>query len=83
MSRTFDPDGKAALFSSAPRRAGRFKIQCSSCHDESHVGMSRMVKLAFPINFTLPFKYHHTWLRCPSCGQRTWVRIRTSDKGRE
>jgi hypothetical protein len=20
-------------------------------------------------------KYHHSWMRCPACGKRTWVRI--------
>jgi predicted RNA-binding Zn-ribbon protein involved in translation (DUF1610 family) len=30
----------------------------------------------FPLHFHLPFvRYHHSWFRCPACGQRTWVRI--------
>lgn len=72
-----DPEGKVALFSGQPRGSGRFQIECSSCQSHTRSGARTLARLAFPVNFTVPFKYHHTWLKCPSCGQRTWVRIRS------
>lgn len=74
--RAFDPQGKAALFSREPRRDGPFFIECSGCGSHSRVGPLRLVGLALPLNFTNPLRYHHTWLRCPACRRRRWVRIK-------
>jgi len=71
-----DPQGKAALFSGQQRHDGRFIIECSGCGSHTRVGTTRLVGLALPINFTNPFRYHHTWLKCPACDERRWVRIK-------
>lgn len=74
--RRFDPEGKAALFSQQPPSEGFLRLECSSCSSHTRVGVVELVGLALPLSFTNPFRYHHTLLRCPACGTRTWVRIR-------
>lgn len=71
-----DPQGKTALFSDASRADGPFIVECSRCQAVTRVGIGRLARLAFPVNFTLPLKYHHTWMRCPACANRAWLRIR-------
>ena len=70
-----DPQGKVALFS-GPRRDGDFLVECSGCGDASRVSLGGLIRKALPFKFTIPMKYHHTWMRCPSCGNFRWVRIR-------
>lgn len=74
--RQFDPRGKAALFSKTSRSDGSFLIECSDCREVTRVGLLHLLRLALPVNITIPLRYHHTWLRCPACGQRRWVRIK-------
>lgn len=74
--RPFDPQGKVALFSGTRRSDGPFLIECSGCGGVTRVDLIQLVRLAFPINFTIPLRYHHTWLRCPACDKRRWVRIK-------
>jgi hypothetical protein len=76
MSKDFDPQGRAALFSGQKAPQGAFRVECSSCSQHSRVGVAKLARLAFPVNLTNPFRYHHTWMRCPACGERSWVRIR-------
>ena len=76
VNRERDAQGKAALFSNQPRHDGPMLIECSSCHAHTRVGVARLLTLALPVNVTIPFRYHHTWLKCPACGKRTWVRIK-------
>ncbi len=75
MTRALDTEGKAALFSGRPRHEGPFRIECSGCGNHSQVSASGLLKLALPFNFTVPLKYHHTWLKCPACRHRRWVKI--------
>ena len=72
----FDPQGKAALYSNAARPEGRFSLECSSCNANSKVGLAKLGLLQLPVSFTIPFRYHHTWMRCPACSQRTWMRVK-------
>ena len=74
-----DPQGKSALFSGEPRLDGRFILECSGCGRASRVGARKILQLALPVNLTIPFRYHHTWMKCPACEERTWVRIRAFD----
>lgn len=71
-----DPLGKQALFSvSAPRPGplGTLALECSSCKRESPVRLRDIPRLAIPVNFHLPRRYH-SYLKCPACGRRTWLR---------
>ena len=67
---------KHALYTKSERKSGTCTIECSSCREETRVSLIELAALLFPINFHVPLlKYHHSWMRCPACGKRTWVRI--------
>ncbi|MCA1834254.1 MAG: hypothetical protein ABR548_04115 [Actinomycetota bacterium] len=71
-----DPLGKQALFSAtAPRTGplGTLTLECSVCKRESPVRFRELPRLAMPVSFTLPRRYH-TFMKCPGCGRRTWLR---------
>lgn len=69
------PD-RYALYSATERRAFTCTVECSSCRDETRVNYIELAALLFPLHFHLPMvRYYHSWLRCPSCGRRTWCRL--------
>jgi uncharacterized protein with PIN domain len=71
--------GKMALFSSQRRQpaAGTFLVDCSVCRRETPVSPVQLVRSAFPFSVHLPLlRRYHSFMRCPSCGRRTWVRVR-------
>jgi hypothetical protein len=73
-----DPLGKRALFSVGARATGplgTLTLECSSCRRESPVRLREIPSLAFPFWMTAPRK-HPTYMRCPGCGRRTWLRPR-------
>jgi uncharacterized protein with PIN domain len=77
-ARERDPMGKAALFSGSTQSQGmlgRFCVECSACRRESTVRLRELPRLLLPLPVTLP-KRHHTLMRCPACGRRTWMRAR-------
>lgn len=73
-----DHEGKRALFSAAdqPAATGGVTIECSSCGARSVVSARQAVRLALP-SFHLPLirRQHGSWMRCPACRRRTWVRL--------
>jgi uncharacterized protein with PIN domain len=73
-----DPLGKMALFSSErPGRAfGALSVECSSCARETPVSPVEAARAAFPLSLHVPFRRYHSFMRCPACGRRTWVRLR-------
>lgn len=71
-----DPQGKVALFSGQPRSDGAFQLECGACGSHTRVGLPRLLQLALPVSFSVPFRYHHTWMKCPACERRAWIRIR-------
>ena len=74
-----DPLGKMALFSAQQRQpfAGTFLVDCSVCHRETPVSPVQLVRAAMPFSVHLPLvRKYHSFMRCPSCGRRTWVRVR-------
>lgn len=76
QTREPDPMGKMALFSGSAPRPGPFgtlAIECSSCKRESPIKFRDIPRLALPFSITLPRRYH-TFMKCPGCGRRTWVR---------
>jgi hypothetical protein len=75
-----DPLGKAALFSSGSERPpsplGTFLVECSACRRETPVTAADLVRLGLP-SIHLPLvKRYPSFMRCPACGRRTWVRVR-------
>lgn len=76
QTREPDPLGKRALFSVSAVRAGplgTLALECSSCKRESPVRLRDIPRLALPFSLTLPRRYH-SYLKCPGCGRRTWMR---------
>jgi hypothetical protein len=76
QTREPDPLGKRALFSGStvrPGPLGTLALECSSCKRESPVRFRDIPRLTFPLTVTLPRRYH-TYMKCPGCGRRTWVR---------
>ena len=57
--------------------AGTFLVDCSSCHRETPASPLQLARNAIPFSLHLPLvRKYHSFMRCPSCGRRTWVRIR-------
>jgi hypothetical protein len=76
QSREPDPLGKRALFSVGsvrPGPLGQLALECSSCKRESPIRFRDIPRLTFPVTVTLPRRYH-TYMKCPGCGRRTWMR---------
>lgn len=68
--------GRYALYSAPERSAFSCTVECSACREETRVSYVELAALMFPVHFHLPLiRYHSSWLRCPACGDRTWMRI--------
>lgn len=64
------------LYSASEKKRFTCTVECSSCRDETRVSYLELAALLFPVHLhVLPLKYHNSWFRCPSCGERTWLRI--------
>jgi hypothetical protein len=77
--RLADPEGRRALYSVADQSPclGSATIECSSCERISVVTPRRLLTLAAPsLHLPLIKRRHSSWMRCPACGDRTWVRLR-------
>jgi len=73
-----DVQGKSALFSGAAvsPSLGSVAITCSECHNATVVSYGRAVKLAVPsVHLPMVRRAYPSWMRCPACAERHWVRI--------
>jgi hypothetical protein len=73
-----DPEGKRALFSvvEQPPPFGAFTMTCGSCGQSSVLGARQALRLALPsVHLPLLRRGHPSWMRCPVCERRTWVRM--------
>jgi hypothetical protein len=73
-----DPQGRRSLFSVAqqPPSVGAVTVSCSSCGLTSVATPRQVVGLAVPsLHLPLVKRGHPSWMRCPACGTRTWVRL--------
>jgi len=68
-------DGKAALFSTPPRRPGTVVIECEHCRVRSRESLARLGARLASGSAWVPFRSWPHWLQCPSCGRRGWCRI--------
>jgi hypothetical protein len=77
-----DPFGRMALFSSTesepePDPIEVLVLECSSCLAETPVSPFGLLRAALPVSVHLPLvKRYHSFIRCPACGRRTWLRVR-------
>ena len=73
-----DHAGRQALWSDVvePPSFGSVTIACSTCAQTSVVGSGAAARAAVP-SLHLPFirREHWSWMRCPACSRRTWVRL--------
>ena len=73
-----DPLGRQSLYSVAeqPPALGAVTVECSGCGQTSVVTPRALLRLAVPsVHLPLLRGRHFSWLRCPACEQRTWVRL--------
>jgi hypothetical protein len=73
-----DPQGRRSLYSVAGQAPalGAVTIDCSRCERTSVVTPRRLLGLVAPsLHLPLVKRRHPSWMRCPSCGHRTWVRL--------
>jgi hypothetical protein len=78
-------EGRRALFSAPAARAepsvpspevGLFAwvdVECSSCDSRRRVDLVEFAGLHAPVFLWRPGRGFTRWMRCPSCGRRTWV----------
>lgn len=74
-----DSQGKSALFSraTATPSLGTVAVTCSQCHGSTTVSYLHALRLAIPSLHLLVIRRDYpSWMRCPSCGRRTWVHVR-------
>lgn len=79
LEQQHDTAGKRALFSAAgadqPAAAGSVVIECSSCAERSVLTPTQAMRAALPsIHLPLIKRDYPSWMRCPACEKRTWVR---------
>jgi hypothetical protein len=73
-----DPQGRQSLYSVSgqPPAPGAVTVSCSSCDEESVVTPRQLVLLALPsLHLPLVKRGHPSWMRCPACDRRTWVKV--------
>ena len=73
-----DPQGRRSLYSVAeqPPPAGAITVACSRCGETSVATPRQVVGLALPsLHLPILRREHPSWMRCPACGRRTWVKL--------
>jgi hypothetical protein len=71
--------GKSALFSAdtVTPSWGSVVITCSACHVATVTSYVRALQCALPSLHLLAVRRDYpSWMRCPACGQRRWVKLR-------
>jgi hypothetical protein len=76
-----DRDGKRALFSAdVPPAAtvpfGALTVTCKDCRVTTAMTFAAAIAAAVPsLHLFLVKKDYPSWMRCPACKRRTWVRL--------
>ena len=76
-----DREGKRALFSvEVPPPAtvpfGALTVTCSDCRVTTAMTFGAAISAAVPsVHLFLLRKNYPSWMRCPACKRRTWVRL--------
>jgi len=68
-------DGRDALFSTGPRQAGTVVVTCSGCEARSRINLTDLGLRWLTGSAWIPGKKNGHWMRCPSCGRRTWCAV--------
>jgi hypothetical protein len=74
-----DPQGRQSLYSVStgqPPAPGALTISCSSCSELSAVTPRQLLLLALPsLHLPLVRRGYPSWMHCPACDRRTWVKV--------
>ncbi|HVA59374.1 MAG TPA: hypothetical protein VNG13_02415 [Mycobacteriales bacterium] len=73
-----DAAGKRALFSAGDvlPAAGAVSIDCSACGERTALSPARALRAALPsVHLPVLRRDYPSWMRCPACTRRTWVRV--------
>jgi hypothetical protein len=76
--RARDGLGKEALYSTAPtsRPSPQVEVRCRRCDVRVGLSLLEVVRLLLPPFLCDPVR-RRLWTRCPSCGERSWLELRT------
>lgn len=69
------PEGRAALYSSGPRRPGTSVLECSHCGTRSRMSTIEAMVRVLAVSAWIPGLRYNRWVQCPQCIRRTWSRI--------
>ncbi len=72
-------EGRTALFSTSPRRAGTVVVECSGCRARTRISLVDLGVRFLSLSAWLPVRRHAHWMPCPSCGERRWCRVCWTD----
>ncbi len=72
-------EGKDALYSTGPRRAGTVLVSCSRCRARSRINLTDLGLRWLSGTLWIPGRRNGHWMRCPACHQRTWCSIGWQD----
>lgn len=75
-----DRDGRQALWGDVvePPSFGSVTVDCSSCGERSVLGLRAAALAALPSVHVPLLRRYGSWMRCPACSRRTWVRLRVT-----
>ena len=73
------PEGREALYSTGPRRRGTVIVSCSGCKARSRINLSDLGLRWLGGTVWVPGRRDAHWMRCPSCGKRTWCSVGWQD----
>lgn len=79
-----DPEGRAALFTGAEQVVNNakvgppegFRVSCSRCSATTAIDSRTALRMAAPLFLVAPWRSHPVFAVCPSCGVRSWLRVR-------
>jgi hypothetical protein len=79
-----DPQGRAALFTGADEAVRAAKagpengvaVNCSRCGETRRIDTRTAGRMAAPLFLVAPWKRHPIFAVCPSCGVRSWLRLK-------
>ncbi len=77
-SRPRDGLGKEALYSTAPTASptSQVELRCRRCGVPFGLSVTGVIRLFVPPFLWDPFR-GRLWTRCPACGRRAWLELRT------
>jgi len=74
-----DVQGNSSLYSrdTVNPSLGSVVVTCSDCHVATVTSYVRVLQLALPsVHLLMVRRNYPSWMRCPACDERHWVKIR-------